>query len=122
MPWVDIRVQGPVDPEVVADLIEGTRERGAAAMGSGIENIWVTFQALPERYLARGGPGESRGPIVVIRANAGRPRAAKTALAQAVAGAIAERLRVPADRVWIHYQEMSPADVWTGGGWAQDKG
>jgi phenylpyruvate tautomerase PptA (4-oxalocrotonate tautomerase family) len=125
MPLVSIHSLPPSDVARIESLIVDVRDSGAAALRCSPSNIWVMFHALPPgQYVqGEGAPAmrldaSSHPPVVIIRAQAGRTREERTALVASVAAAVARGLGVPADNVWVHYQEMRSEDVWFGGHWS----
>ncbi len=91
-------------------LISEIRERGALAFGGAPDNIWVIFESVPLALTSL--TGDSRFPVVIVRAQAGRTRAQKNELARVIAETLGRGLGMSPKQVWIHYQEMDPQDVW----------
>ncbi len=124
MPLVTIKSLPPVDPTAIARLLTDVRDVGAAALRCATSNIWVMFEALPPgSYLQGDAPATTlqattHPPVVIVRAQAGRSTAERDAFAAAVAAAVGRALGVPAENVWLHYQEMRPQDVWFNGRWS----
>ena len=115
MPILTINSLPPSDAALIARMLAEVREAGARALDCPPANIWVIFQPVPpESYLV----GTESPPVVIIKAQAGRSMQQRDAFVKAVSDAVAKGLSVAAGEVWIHYQEMSPADVWFGGRWA----
>jgi phenylpyruvate tautomerase PptA (4-oxalocrotonate tautomerase family) len=109
------------DPQVISKMLAEIRTSGAEALKCPRSNIWVMFESVPnylqgeDAELLR--PDHVPPPIVVIRAQMGRSRDEKEALVRVVAQEVSKGLSVPIERVWIHYQEMDPKDVWFKGKW-----
>jgi phenylpyruvate tautomerase PptA (4-oxalocrotonate tautomerase family) len=124
MPLVMIHSLPPADPGVVPALLAQVRDAGAAALRCPASNIWVMFCAVPPGcYLQGTDPADapqpaSHPPCVIVRAQVGRLPEERSVFAAAIAATVGERLGVPSDNVWIHYQEMRSEDVWFGGRWA----
>jgi phenylpyruvate tautomerase PptA (4-oxalocrotonate tautomerase family) len=124
MPLVNILSLPPSDPRVIEPLLAEIRDRGALAFHCAPENIWVTFQALPSGHYVQGDSraehpdGQTHPPLVILRAQTGRSAAQRDGLVRAIGDALARAFQIPAAQVWIHYQEMNPADVWFQGSWA----
>ena len=106
----------------IRDIIEDVRKRGADALECPPSNVWVIFSpVLANHYVQDGEEGKSglvKSPIVIVRAQKGRTAKQKDAFVVAITSAIAKGLSVPTERVWVHYQEMEPKEVWFGNQWA----
>ncbi len=99
-------------------ILSLVRTSGANALGCAVDNIWVVFQAVPEGWYVQGREPNKNPPVVIVKAQAGRSSEQREALAKAIAEAVGRGLSVPATRVWLHYQEMRPQDVWFEGHWS----
>lgn len=118
MPIVNIRHFAPPDPSRIAPMLAEIQRGGGQALDCAPDNLWVLFDELPAgRYVQAADPAQSP-PIVTIQATAGRTEAQKTALARAVTAAVARGLGVPASRVWLHYQELAPREIWWDDRWS----
>ena len=124
MPLVTISAMIPRDSGAVPRTIQDVRDAGALALSCSRSNIWVVFQPIhPGHYVQ--GEGEpalchgenSHPPIVIVRAQAGRPPEIRKAFAEAISYSVSKGLDIPPENIWIHYQEMSPQDVWFDGRW-----
>lgn len=112
----------PKPPKPATDLPQtiGTAD---IALGCSPDNIWVIFNAIPPGSYVQGPrpasapEATSHPPCVIVRAQAGRTAPEREALVAAVAAA-GRGLSIPADNVWIYYDEMRSADAWFGGRWA----
>jgi phenylpyruvate tautomerase PptA (4-oxalocrotonate tautomerase family) len=93
----------------VPELLEDVRNSAAAALGCEPSNVWPVLEPVA--------PGPFP-PIVLIKANVGRTIEQRRHFASAVADAVGRGLGVPADEVWIHYEEMQPRDIWHKGNWS----
>jgi len=114
MPIVNIRSLPPKDLNIVPAMMAEIRDEGAKALGCETSNVWVTFESLAA-YL----PENSHPPIVTIKAQAGRTMEQRTKFVSAVANGVAHGLSIPAKNVWIHYEEMSPEDIWFNKSWGR---
>lgn len=106
-------------------MLEEVQSEGAKSLGCALDNVWVMFHPVEsEHYLHRGRVAtpepNSHPPVVIIRANTGRPPEIRKAFARAVAQSIGRGLSIPAEQVWIHYQEMRLEDVWFQEHWASE--
>ena len=117
MPIVNISSLPPPDSKAIPRMIADVQRAGAQALNCELSNIWVMFQPVqPGQYLKDGDP--TPPPVVIVKAQSGRTHQQKEAFVGAIAVVIAEGLSVPSKKVWIHYQEMAPQDVWFEGRWA----
>jgi len=120
MPLITIQTSRLVAPDVVQEMLLRVRNGGAEALKCERSNIWVLFDPVQKQYYLQGSdeellsPDHFSPPVVIIRAQAGRSRVEKESLVRAVAREVSKALSVPFDKVWIHYQEMDPRDVWFG--------
>jgi phenylpyruvate tautomerase PptA (4-oxalocrotonate tautomerase family) len=125
MPLIVIHSLPPPDPNMIPSMLVEIRDAGAAALGCSPSNIWVMFCAVPPGCYVQGleqadAPRPtSHPPCVIVRAQVGRQPEERTAFVAAIAATVGETLGVPADNVWIHYQEMRSEDVWFGSRWAK---
>jgi phenylpyruvate tautomerase PptA (4-oxalocrotonate tautomerase family) len=116
-------LSGPIGQQVITDMLSDIRISGAEALKCSRSNIWVMFESVPKQNYLQGEDSELLSsdhmppPIVVIRAQAGRSREEKESLVRAVAQEVSKALSVPFEKVWIHYQELDPRDVWFKGKW-----
>jgi phenylpyruvate tautomerase PptA (4-oxalocrotonate tautomerase family) len=111
MPIVTIHALPPSGPDAIAQIISDIRDSGARALRCSPDNIWVMFQpTLPQE--------QGHPPVVEVRAQSGRTPEQREAFVKAVAESVALGLRVSLERVWIHYLEMRPQDVWFEGRWS----
>ncbi len=106
MPIVMIHSSRPTGS--VSNMLAEVRDSGAQALGCGPENVWVTHQETPT-----GTP-----PFVLVKALAGRSPEIRAAFARATTEAVARGLATSPKGIWLHFEEMRPHDVWTGGKWA----
>jgi phenylpyruvate tautomerase PptA (4-oxalocrotonate tautomerase family) len=125
VPLLIIHSLPPADPGAVPRMIVDVRDAGARALGCPTSNIWVMFHALPPGcYLQGDGAAAStpqattHPPVVIARAQVGRTPAERSSFVAAVAAAVGRGLSVPAENVWIYYDEMRSEDVWFGGRWS----
>lgn len=105
MPIVDIRANIANLP--VANLRHEIQHQGSLALSTPPSNIWILTQHLETT-------SAPVPPIVEIRANRGRTPAQKQAFVAVVARAVARALNMKPEEIWIHYQELDPADIWFG--------
>jgi phenylpyruvate tautomerase PptA (4-oxalocrotonate tautomerase family) len=119
MPIVILKTIVKLDDKSVQKMLSSGQDAGARALGSENSNIWVRYEYVPENSYLQDADRIYDSPIVLIMANRGRSQTAKTAFVQAVAQEVALGLAVPADKVWVHYQEMDPKDIWHNGRWTQ---
>jgi phenylpyruvate tautomerase PptA (4-oxalocrotonate tautomerase family) len=125
MPLLIIHSLAPADPTAIPRMIADVRDVGARALDCATSNIWVMFHAVPPGYYVQGDiaadtPQQStHPPVVIARAQVGRTLAEREAFVSAVAAAVGRGLSVPAENVWIYYDEMRSEDVWFGGAWAK---
>ncbi len=125
MPLLIIHSLPPADPGTIPQLIVDVRDAGARALGCPKSNIWVVFQPIaPGHYVqgegapARAPQPDSHPPCIILRAQVGRTQAERSALVSAVAAAVGRGLSVPAENVWVYYEEMRSEDVWFNGRWS----
>ena len=124
MPIVFINSLPPSDSSVIGRMSAEVRDLGAGALNTSRGNIWVIFQPIqPGNYLhgenLGSSPQQNLYPVVVIiKAQAGRSSADRGNFVKAVTNSIGRNLSIPANNVWVHYQEMNPKDVWFEGSWA----
>jgi phenylpyruvate tautomerase PptA (4-oxalocrotonate tautomerase family) len=118
MPIVTVHAFAPSDPASIPKMLAEIQASGAAALNCAPDNLWALFEEIPRgRYLQSDNP-ERNPPIVTIQANVGRTLDQRTALAKGISRAVVGAFGIPAARVWIHYQEMQPHDVWFNEAWA----
>ena len=121
MPIVEIKASLPIEPRTMSRMISEMRNLGGKTLNCPPGNIWVLFQqfqsefhfggiALPEDTSAR-----LPTAIVSVRANEGRTSKEKENFVLEIERAIALGLSIPASKIWIHYQEMKPQDIWMNG-------
>lgn len=103
----------PQDTDTLPRMMERIRDLGSSALQTPRDNVWVTY------FPIQHGLNERQNPYVTIKAQAGRGRAQKTAFAEVIAAEVGMSLSVSAQNVWIHYEEISPSDIWHGGDWAK---
>ena len=115
MPLVTIYAPPPVAPQSISKTISDIQKVGAAALNCGTENIWVVFQTFSSTSLSADFFDGTHGPVVIVKAQGGRPAEQREAFMKAMAKAIGEGLSYSPEKVWIHYQEMQPQDIWFGG-------
>ncbi|MGZ3686892.1 MAG: tautomerase family protein [Bdellovibrionota bacterium] len=113
MPIVTINAVPPSEPRFISKMISDVRDRGAEALQCPVSNIWVVFQPLAPQT-----PANAHPPFVIILAQSGRTKEVREALVSSVAEAVGTGLGVSSTKVWIHYQEMNPQDVWFEGRWS----
>lgn len=124
MPLVTICSLAPSDPEAIRRMVIDVRDAGSEALKCSPDNIWVMFHTVPPGYYVQGlapatePQAESHPPTVIVRAQVGRTHAERTDLVAAVATAVGKGLSIPAENVWVHYQEMRSEDVWFKGHWS----
>jgi phenylpyruvate tautomerase PptA (4-oxalocrotonate tautomerase family) len=118
MPLITIKTSKPIDPALVSEMIMEIRKVGSIALNCPPGNIWTVFEKVPDYGFSVGDDPSFMSPIVVIQANAGRPKAAKEALVASVTSILSSYLSLPPALVWIYYQEMNPADIWFQNRWA----
>ncbi len=104
-------------------MLSEIQDTGAEALQCARENIWVTFQELlSDCYLqdktAQRPQKNSHPPIVIVRAQVGRTAAQKETFVRGISKAVARGLLIAEGNVWIHYQEISPNDVWFNEQWS----
>jgi len=114
MPLVTIDYFEPKDPRVIASLFDKVRSEGAKALGCSTENIWVIFQPVRPSYYVQDSE-LTLSPIVTIKAQTGRTADQRKLFVENTARVVGGELSVKPERVWIHYQEMRPEDVWVEG-------
>lgn len=118
MPLITLQTVVPDEPSVIDHLMVELREAGARALGCPPSNIWVQVVELRASRYLQGTAGSVHEqetlppPVVILRAQEGRTQAERTALCHAITCAVAERLLVPRERVWVYYESMRPSDVW----------
>ena len=124
MPLVTINFFPPDDPKVITTMLEDIRDSGSKTLGCSPDNIWVIFQPVKSGYYIQGNEVTTQAretthpPVVIIRAQSGRSPTEREKFAESVAAAVGRGLSVKSKNVWIHYQEMSPKDVWFDGHWS----
>ncbi len=117
----------PIDQDAVSNMVKEVRESGAEVLGSPSNNIWVMFQPLlPAHFHSDDRQGVEphrhyEKPIVIIKIQAGRTSAQRDAFAKTISFSVGRALSVPADQVWLQYQEMDPHDVWFNGRWSNNR-
>lgn len=118
MPIITVQAIAPSDPGRVAGLIEDVRLASAQALKCPSSNVWVIFQALDPGHYQRSSdvtvPSSMptpHPPIVWISANEGRALIEREALVSAISEAVGRGLTIPAENVWVHYQEIKRCSV-----------
>jgi phenylpyruvate tautomerase PptA (4-oxalocrotonate tautomerase family) len=113
------------DATAIPRMITDVRDAGARALGCPVANIWVMFHALPPGHYLQGDAAPAtvpdattHPPCVIVRAQVGRTPRERDAFVAAVAAAVGRGLAVPAEHVWIYYDEMRSEDVWFNGRWS----
>jgi len=115
MPIVSIFSPPPGDQSVITKMMENIRDAGSSALKTPKDNIWVVFHPL-QHYL-----NDPKIPYVTVKAQAGREASERSAFVEVIANEVGRNLAVPAQNVWIQYEELNPGDVWHGGNWANRK-
>jgi len=112
MPIVTVHAPLPSDPARVQRCLGAIETQLAAALRQAPDSVraeWVPT--------VRPGAGATeRGPLVIIRARAGRHGGVVQQGLKAVAEATAEALSCPVTEVVVHWQEQRPGRVFAGGG------
>src|SRR4051812_24783785 len=99
MPIITIQSKPPMNAATVRALLLETRDRGAEALGSSVENLWVSFKAVESENFIQGTRAEP-SPVVTIQANAGRTSEVREALVKAVTSVVSRVLEVSEAEVW----------------------
>jgi phenylpyruvate tautomerase PptA (4-oxalocrotonate tautomerase family) len=115
MPIVSVFSAPPMNMSVIPNMMESIRDAGSSALKTPKDNVWVVFHPLPH-YL-----NDPEIPYVTVKAQAGRGMAERSAFVEAIATEVGRSLSVPAQNVWIQYEEINPNDIWHGGHWAAGK-
>ena len=117
MPIISIQAASPDNPTFLPRMLTDIREASAQALKCPTHNIWVIFDPISPAQSSPGDDLHVLPPLVTIRANVGRTPDERQSLASAVAKEVGRGLSVPSHRVWIHYQEMRPQDIWFNDRW-----
>jgi phenylpyruvate tautomerase PptA (4-oxalocrotonate tautomerase family) len=113
MPIVDITLIGEVRaaPTLCVELAQAVGQALGAAAGS----VWVTLTRQPTADYAENGPPPEPPPVFVRVLARGDDRSTHAAQARAIAGAVAERLARPIDRVHVIFEPHAEDRVYFGG-------
>ena len=114
MPIVIIKSVLPTDLNIVTDIGNNIRKLGSQALQCSSDNVWVIFEPLEAKYNDKNSP-----PVVLIKAQAGRSHEMREAFVKAVATGVGRGLSISPNKVWIHYEEMKPQDIWFEGKWVK---
>jgi phenylpyruvate tautomerase PptA (4-oxalocrotonate tautomerase family) len=118
MPLIEIKASRPSDPNLISVMLEELRKAGSVALHCPLGNIWIVFEEISAHGFLVGDNPRFMPPVVTIKANAGRSKKEKEAVVSSISSLVGRYLSVPSDLVWIHYQEMNPADIWFQNQWA----
>jgi phenylpyruvate tautomerase PptA (4-oxalocrotonate tautomerase family) len=124
MPLLIIHSLPPADDTVVARMLVDIRDTGARALNCSPDNVWVMFHALPPGCYVQGTTvakvpqHQTHPPVVIAKLQKGRRREELDAFMSAIAAAVGRGLSLPAENVWIQYEEMRSEDVWFHGRWS----
>jgi phenylpyruvate tautomerase PptA (4-oxalocrotonate tautomerase family) len=118
MPLVMIYSPTPADSKLIKNLISNVQTEGAKALGCDSSNVWVLFQNVSSDSYIQGSDPSDNSPLIIIKAQTGRSKEIRTALAAAVTAVVGRALDVSPRKIWVQYQEMNPQDVWFEGHWA----
>ena len=112
MPIIMIHSHVPKNPNDLAPMLTQIQDSGAKALNCPLNNVWVMFQPIhPEHY------DRSLPPVVIIKAHTGRTPQMKEEFVKSVAANVGRGLSIEPEKIWIHYQETEPKDVWFEGHW-----
>ena len=113
MPIVMIHSYPPKETASLKAMLTEIQESGAKALNTTTDNIWPAFIPFqPGHY------PESLSPFVIVKAHKGRTPPMKEAFMKAISAAMSRGLSIPSEKIWIHYQETEPKDVWFQDHWA----
>ncbi len=116
MPVVQIHALPPPSPDRVDACLAAVVTALSDGLGCEPAGVWAQWCAAAAMHT---GPQRrdfaGHCPVVIIRARRGRaPEQIAQGLA-ATAAAVATSLGLPLDDVWVHWQELDPAQVFAGG-------
>ena len=112
MPIVTVEALEPSHPNSISDMIKEIRNFGAEALQSKPDNIWVIFHSLNPSHAAYPHP-----PVVIVKAQSGRTKEQRTAFVKIISEAVGKALSQSSENIWVHFQEMSPQDIWFSDHW-----
>ena len=107
MPIVMIHAHPPKEKASLKAILTEIQEEGAKALHTTVDNIWPAFFPFqPGHY------PENLSPFVIVKAHRGRTPQMKEEFMRVISKATARGLSLPSEKIWIHYQETEPKDVW----------